>query len=58
MYASDAGTYLAYVLLSVFGIMILGGLIVENTSLFGKNSTELEENNLEQYDRELVKSKS
>jgi len=41
----------------VTALLVIGGLLVEHTSLMGKNSTELTEDNLEQYDKDLVSSK-
>jgi hypothetical protein len=42
----------------VTALLVIGGLLVEHTSLMGKNSAELTEDNLEQYDKDLVSSKT
>ena len=50
MYAYDTGTYIAIILVSIIGVLAFGGIIVENTKLFGTVNTELTEDNLDEYD--------
>lgn len=50
MYAYDTGTYIAIILVSIIGILVFGGFMVENTKLFGSPTVELSEENLEEYD--------
>lgn len=58
MYEYDVGTYFALIFVGIFAALIIVGLVTEQSSLFGKSSVSLTDSNLEEYDKDLVNSKS
>jgi len=50
MYEYDVGTYFALIFVGIFAFLILGGLVTEHSSLFGKSTVNLTDSNLEEYD--------
>lgn len=58
MYEYDAGTYIAIITLVIIGSLVIGGLIVENITPESFKDVKLTDSNVEEYDKELVNSKT